>query len=229
MTDKYNIGIIVVATGNYVDMVDENKLIKSLLDNFLVNHNRTIYLFTDGRELPDTAKIAVDHQPWPYPTLHRFHFITDNRKIIEHTDYLYYIDADMLIVDKIEDDILGDLVTTIHPSRDKYIRKNRFPFETRPESTAYFDSKDYKNYFTGAFYGGKSDCFLKMCAKLKENVDIDHSHNLIAVWHDESHLNCYCFHNKPTKILNEAYAYRWDKHFIFDKKIIPINHFKYRR
>ena len=227
--EKYNIGILIVATGKYVHFVEQTKLIESIHSHFLTNHNRKIYLFTDGKELAGSMKLPTEHKPWPYPTLHRFHFITDNKEILEHNDYLYYIDADMLVVGAIEDDILGDLVVTKHPSLSRYIRKNQFPFETRKESTACFDYTNYKDYFTGSFWGGKTDCILKMSAKLRENIDIDHSHDLIAVWHDESHLNCYCYTNKPTKILNEAYAYRWDKKFPFEKKITPISHnFQYR-
>lgn len=128
---------------------------------------------------------------------------------------MYYCDADMLFVDHMDDEILGDLVGTIHPGfYNKY-----GSYEKNPLSLACIKPKEGKKYYAGGFNGGKSENFLTMCIKIKNNIDIDLSNNIIAVWHDESHLNHYFIDNPPTNELSPSYCYpeSWDIPF---KKIL---------
>ena len=50
-----------------------------------------------------------------FPTLNRYKTILSQRELLEQFDYLYYMDVDMLAVDTIGDEILGDLVAVQHP------------------------------------------------------------------------------------------------------------------
>lgn len=43
-----------------------------------------------------------------------------------------------------------------------------------------------------------------------QNIDIDFNNNIIAIWHDESHLNLY-FTQHPPKVLDSSYIYPEDK------------------
>ena len=45
-----------------------------------------------------------------------------------------------------------------------------------------------------------------MAKHISNNIDIDYSKDLIAVWHDESHMNRYFIDNTPTKILDPSYC-----------------------
>ena len=47
-----------------------------------------------------------------------------------------------------------------------------------------------------------------MSKNLSDNVDKDLENNIIAVWHDESHLNKYCYDNPPELVLDSRYQAR---------------------
>jgi hypothetical protein len=46
-------------------------------------------------------------------------------------------------------------------------------------------------YIGGRFYGAEVDKFITLCEKLDENINTDEKNEVIAEWHDESHLNNY--------------------------------------
>ena len=58
----------------------------------------------------------------------------------------------------------------------------------------------------GAFNGGRSKEFLQMCEQLSKNTHEDLENNVIALWHDESHLNKYII-NRRYKTLPCNYSY----------------------
>jgi histo-blood group ABO system transferase len=47
---------------------------------------------------------------------------------------------------------------------------------------------------------------------ITQNILKDLNHNIIAVWHDECHVNRYFIDNPPTCILSPSYCYpeNWD-------------------
>ena len=61
-------------------------------------------------------------------------------------------------------------------------------------------------YFAGGFNGSKDE-YLKMSKELSSNIDKDFNNGIIAVWHDESHINRYFASNPPTAILDPGYCY----------------------
>nr|WP_241879702.1 hypothetical protein [Psychrobacter sp. PraFG1]UNK06540.1 hypothetical protein MN210_06655 [Psychrobacter sp. PraFG1] len=58
-----------------------------------------------------------------------------------------------------------------------------------------------KYYFTGALNGGKSEAFLDLCHTLYNNTQSDLKQDIIALWHDESHLNKFALGREDIKIL----------------------------
>jgi histo-blood group ABO system transferase len=62
-----------------------------------------------------------------------------------------------------------------------------------------------------------------MANKISENIDIDYSRNIIAVWHDESHMNRYFIDNKPTLILSPSYCYGESMNIPFIKKLVALD------
>ena len=66
-----------------------------------------------------------------------------------------------------------------------------YTYERNPKSTAYIPYGEGKYYVMGALNGGISNIYLKMCEELSRNIQIDLKNNIIALWHDESHLNKY--------------------------------------
>lgn len=111
------------------------------------------------------------------------------------------------------------LVATQHTG---YYSRRGTP-ETNPASLACVNDAEEMEYFVGAFNGGKSSEYIKMAETLSNNIDIDYSKGIIAVWHDESHMNRYFIDNKPTKILNPSYCYGESMNIPFDKKLLALD------
>jgi hypothetical protein len=78
----------------------------------------------------------------------------------------------------------------------------------------------------GGFNGGRSFYYRELIKTLKENIDIDLQNGIIAIWHDESHLNRYMLDKSP-KILTPSYGYPDGSEFQFEKKIIILDKNKF--
>ena len=216
----FKIGLLVIATGKYDQFVPP--LFKSMKKHFLKNHDVTMFVFSD-KEMPKKEgliHIFQEHEGWPCATLKRYHVFNKNKEILSKMDYLYYCDADMLFVNDVGDEIIGELVATTHPRMAQGLQGT---FEENPTSTAYVPKEKRKNYYAGGFNGGSSESFLKMSEHIRNNVDLDSSNSIIAVWHDESHLNRYLVDHKPAIELTPSYCYpeSWD--LPFEKKILALD------
>jgi histo-blood group ABO system transferase len=217
---KYRIGMLVIATGKYNQFVPP--LFKSIKKHFLKNHDVTMFVFSD-KEMPKKdglIHIYQEHQGWPNATLLRYHVFYNNKNVLKGMDYLYYCDADMLFIDDVSDEILGELVGTIHPG---YYNTQRGTYETNEKSTAFVSKNENGNYYAGGFNGGTFVNFLKMSEIIKNNIDIDIKNNITAIWHDESHLNRYFIDNPPTVKLSPSYCYPEQWEIPFDKKLLALN------
>ena len=222
--------ILNIATNKYIQFVEQ--LLESVEENFLNGHEISACVFTNHEieEVSDNVKICqIDHEPWPIPTLKRYHYFLQQKEYLSQFDYIYYMDVDMRIEDKVGEEIFGDLVATQHPGfwwKDK----NQFSYERRPISSAYVPPGEGKMYYAGGFNGGKPEHFLKMAQEIVDNVNRDSDKGVTAVWHDESHMNRYLVSNPPTLELNPSYCYPeaarsnpggW--HVPFDAKIVALD------
>jgi rfaE bifunctional protein nucleotidyltransferase chain/domain len=208
--NKLKIGVIIIATGRYLELIQDPRfdIINSLNKHFFTEDIVNIYLFTDG-DPPDNVKhIYQEQMPWPYPTLLRFRSFYNSRDIYKDNDYMFYIDADSRIVSDVGKEIISDFTVVQHWSLRRYKNKKRFPFETNIQSTSAITDPNYSEYYSGAFFGAKTDKFISMSKNLSDNVDKDLENNIIAVWHDESHLNKYCYDNPPELVLDSRYQAR---------------------
>jgi histo-blood group ABO system transferase len=118
-------------------------------------------------------------------------------------DYLFACDADMLFVDYVGDEILHDRVGTLHPG----FTTRRGTYDKNPLSKAYVNEHEGTHYFAGGFYGGTQENFIALLEVLTNNIQYDLNHKIVALWHDESHLNRYFIDHEPTCILNTSYCY----------------------
>jgi histo-blood group ABO system transferase len=133
-----NVGLLVVATGKYIQFV--KPLIESAKKYFCVNANVTYFIFTEG-EVPqekNIIKIEQNRLGWPYDTLMRCAMYDKVASLFDQMDYLFACDADMRFVDFVGDEILADRVATIHPG---FVNK-RGTYETRCESCARVKSNE---------------------------------------------------------------------------------------
>ena len=181
--------ILTIATNKYIQFVE--RLLDNIEENFLNGHEIRCLLFTDHEvETSDNVRVCqIDHEPWPMPTLKRFnYFIKEKDWILEH-DYCYYLDVDMGTVDKVGDEVLSDLVATMHPYQSFYPKQDR-SYDRNSKSLAYVPvGEEPENYYAGGFNGGSTKRFLEMAEVLADRVTKDLENDVIALWHDESQMN----------------------------------------
>lgn len=219
------IGLLTIATNKYIRFVDP--LWESAKKHFLTNHDVTMFLFTDSVDYkPDSKQVIIpqQHLVWPGPTLFRYNVFDLNKDKLKEMDYLFYCDADMLFVNTVGDEVLGERVATNHPGFFQSARQT-FTYETNPRSLAFVPQNKGTYYFAGGFNGGTSKEYLKMAEKLSENISEDYSKGIVAVWHDESHMNKYFIDNPPTVILSPSYCYpeSWTLDAKIEKRLLALD------
>ena len=72
------IGLLIIATGKYDRFVPP--LHESVQKHFMLKHDVSVFVFTD-KTLPAKNGLVViqqDHEPWPNPTLKRYHVLVLN-------------------------------------------------------------------------------------------------------------------------------------------------------
>ncbi len=206
------IAINVVATNRYIyflnDLCDS---ISSFLDTENNEVNLIVYTNVD---IPESIyskhsnisikKRYIDHEPWPYPTLKRFHYFIMEKDFLISCDYSYYIDVDSIFIGKIKDQIFTKegTVGTIHPCLSGGIGTP----ERNPLSQAYIPLGSNNKYFCGGFFGGTGKSFVSMTESIKESIEKDMGNGIMAIWHDESHLNKFFYENPPELILETPFA-----------------------
>lgn len=204
------IGLNLIATNRYIYFVP--MILDSIEKFFFVDEEITIFIHTNM----DTSKIEsskenvkiianeISHEPWPFTTLKRFHYFLEAREYLEKCDFLFYIDVDSLFIGPLEIPMILEqgIFATLHPC----LYQGEGTPERNPLSTACIPSGVGNSYFCGGFFGGRSTEFLDLCDTLKNNIDTDLENEIIAVWHDESHLNKYLFENKPSVIFTPPFA-----------------------
>lgn len=62
-------------------------------------------------------------------------------------------------------------------------------WETNPKSVAHVPEVDRRVYVCGATWGGAAKPFRQLIGHLAGQTRLDRSNGVLAVWHDESHLN----------------------------------------
>ena len=159
-------------------------------EKFLNGHEIQGLLFTEHDvETSDNIKVSqIDHEPWPRPTLKRYNYFVKEKDYISQFDYCYYFDVDMGIVSEVGDEVLSDLVATMHPYQSFYPKEQR-TYDRNPKSLAYVPpGKEGELYYAGGFNGGSTKRFLEMAEVLADRVTKDLENDVIALWHDESQI-----------------------------------------
>ncbi len=220
-----NVGLLVIATNKYIQFVEP--LWESAKKHFMAGtgHDPHMFVFTDADAVPKgTLKVPHRHRPWPYPTLLRYHAFTDNESCLQDMDYVFYCDADMRFEGDVGEEILGDLVATIHPGFwDKQPEFFSQSYEKNPRSCAYMPPGMHgKHYYAGGFNGGRRERWLQMAREIRGWIDKDLENGIIAAWHDESHLNKYLTGNPPTVELDTSYCYQEELDMPFPRRLVAL-------
>ncbi|CAL8363404.1 globoside alpha-1,3-N-acetylgalactosaminyltransferase 1 isoform X2 [Gadus morhua] len=211
------IAVIVFAVGKYT------RFLKGFLESgekhFMVDFKLTYYIFTDHvDEVPkiDQAmgrKITILPVPsatrWQDVVLGRMKYATIaiDQQIRNQSDYIFMMDIDSLFHGRVGAESLSRMSAVLHRGYYKDETRKKFPYERRPQSQAYIPMDEGDYYYSAAVWGGYLEDMYKLVRYCYEQSEIDSKNNIEAVWQEESHLNKYLLHNKPTKVLSPEYLW----------------------
>ena len=177
----------------------------------------------------------VPHQEWPFPTLYKFKHLIAHSELL-NGDVVWHLDADMLFADQnvyrelIEASEEGKMVFVSHPGyfrmrglkrislylhapilllKDfKMFLKERGigTWENSRASRSFVESRKRVNYVCGGSWGGKRKSVLEFSHQTSEQIDADFDLNIVARFHDESHINWYKANHK-CKTLEPSFCY----------------------
>lgn len=206
-----SVAIIFIGTNKYLNFFP--KYYETCEELLFPGVKKQYYVFTDGGifgdEIPDhITAIKIPHKEWPSITLERFHTILLAEELIQEHDWLLFLDADMR-VDAIvnSEEVLNDEKDFIAVHHPCHYNTGTGDFERRPESEACITGNPLQ-YYQGCLWGGKMEAVIPMMKLLRDRVDKDYSNDIIAVWHDESHLNRFFIENQDrVHALPPDYAY----------------------
>lgn len=234
MSEKQTIGILYIATGPYIAFWEE--FYQSFEAHFLLDCERHYFIFTDADQVYGATSNqnihihAMQNLPWPLVTLFRFRTFLSIEDELKKMDYLVFSNANMkCVADITREEFLPreergeELFAAIHPgyAGGKAIFA---PYERSRKSKAYVPYNCGKKYVIGAMNGGKTVAFLEMCHALSTAVDEDLKKNVIASWHDESHLNCYVSANpNRVRLLSESYCYPCGMDVEYEERIVAVS------
>ena len=228
------VAISFIGTNKYLNFLP--KYYDNIEKYFLPKSEKTILVFTDGEldETPETLKVfSQEHLDWPYITLKRFEILNKAREIISDHDWFVFIDADALVVDRIdEDEFFTDkpLFGVHHPCHFLKMQphtQSPGAYEQNPKSEAYIDlSKGLPDvYWQGCLWGGQVPQVCAMIDELQARVDRDLKNDIVAVWHDESQINKYFYENQDqvhTFSSEFAYPEVFDQYCNFKPRIVHL-------
>jgi hypothetical protein len=222
------VAILYICTGKY-DIFWKG-FYQSCEKYFLKNVAKEYFVFTDAEKLFDEEnsksihKIYQQRLGWPHDTLKRFHLFSTIENKLGEFDYIFFFNANAEILRSISTNEFlptkeEKLVAVLHPGYYN-LKPSKFTYESKQKnSTAYITKNGGKYYFAGGINGGIAKDYLELIKTLKTNIDLDLQKNIIAVWHDESHLNHYLL-NREIKILSPSYVYPEEWNLPFDPVVL---------
>jgi len=171
---------------------------------------------------------------WPEAPLRKFDLIRRHESILKD-DVLVHLDADMLIKSPAGSELSpseweSGVALVRHPGyrradQGAFARVNSLgvkmglrdvgrqikygangSWETRKESMAFVRRSKRDDYVCGATWMGNRDELLELCDVLARRTEHDWRRGVVAVWHDESHLNWWAA-ERDCSILDSDYCY----------------------
>ena len=212
-----NIKIFTLSTNNYKNF--NETFLNSFNNLFLPESKKEFIIFTDETDNKifnnfNVRPFHINHESWPMITLKRYDSISRILNLVGDEDLCLFADIDLEIVNTINYFPVKKYFGVHHPGN--FLVNNLSSLEDNKNSTAFVDKntlpKEY-NYIQGCLWGGIGKNFINMVLNLKENTEKDFANNIVAKWHDESHLNRFCISNfKDFNIFSSSYAYpeKWD-------------------
>lgn len=235
-------GIFLVATGKYKQYLAQ--IINGIKTNFLPNEKKILFISLDDEKYIEqfndllTPNIycvtnLIDQLGFPGDTLYRFEYFLKfcDKKLnvcgintIYDCDYLMFMNLNMQINECINTLSLGksSLFFTKHPG-NKFSNMRENSREPNKKSTAYLNS--FCEYVCGGFNGGKTLEYIEMAKTLAKNIKKDDIENIVAIWHDETHINWFYSKNidKCIKVFSYYYCSPLTKPYVESPYMSPVS------
>lgn len=232
---KTKVGILYICTGRYA--VFWERFYRSA-EKFLLTEpdiEKHYFIFTDADVLENESNIHKyfkKPQGFPSDSIKRFRMFLAIKEDLKKMDFVFFLNANMNFVQYVGKEILpftspSGLMGVLHPGY-AHSPKEELPYERNPNSTAfipYIEGHTYR-YFMGGFNGGKTEQFLAMCEVCDSNIREDTEKNIVACFHDESHINAY-FLKREILILSPEYGFPEDLDTPYAQKVIILNKAKH--
>lgn len=213
------IAILYICTGDYIVFWDE--FYESFEQFFLPDFEKEYFVFTDAVSLKgqETGRVHLQHmewQPWPIPTLMKFHTFLTMEEKLRQFDYIYQPNSNSRCrrVITAEEFLPGKdkgekLFFTTHPAK-WFIKGYKYPYYRNPQSLAYVPYNRETIGVFGAMNGGEANAFVDFMKEMADRTAIDLKKCIIPINHDESYINNYLvrhINDESIRFLPSDYAY----------------------
>ena len=221
------VAILYICTGNYTVFWKDFYL--SYEKNFLPNCKKDYFVFTDADSVYGEMqnerihRIYQENLGWPDNTLKRYHIFNSQKEILSTFDYCFFMNANCICKGMVKEEeflpIKQRLLVVQHPG---FWKKSplQYTYDRNPRSTAYIEEGQGVYYVCGGVNGGQTEAFLELAETIQKNVDEDKQRGIVALWHDESHINRYILNRNDFRILSPSYCYPEGWKIPFEKKIM---------
>lgn len=190
------IAILYICTGMYHIFFKD--FYESCEKYFIPDAEKTYFVFSNHQELSEYDRVRFVHKEcegFPNDSLFRFRTFLTVESELEAFDYVFFFNSNMQFVAPVDKSVLpkenDGYLCCLDADYDKiYPHPCFYPYERRKQSLAYVPRglKQYR-YYHGGVNGGRTKEYLGMCRTLKENIEKDYQNGIIALYHDESHIN----------------------------------------
>lgn len=230
------IAILYICTGKY------NQFFSSFYEScekyFLTAYRKHYFVWTDDEHIADGhMNVSIIHKEcagFPADSLFRFELFLQIENDLKQYEYIYFIQANAQFLQLVGEEILPDdsgLSMGIWGGKMLMKPTCFYPYERNKKSLAYVApyGKNYK-YYMGGINGGRSKEYLEMARTLAANIRDDYNRGIVAVVHDQSHINAY-MRTHACKIIPPEYCWpeEWDANFepkmIFRDKVKVDSYF----
>lgn len=208
------IAILYICTGRY------NQFFKGFYESceryFLADiAEKEYFVWTDDMKVSNADNVNLIYHEckgFPADSLFRFEMFLERKDKLKAFDYIYFFNSNAVFKASVGRELLPDasskLVGAAWPVRRRLLNRPFFyPYEHNKRSCAYIPPREpaYR-YYMGGLNGGAASEYLKMIETLADHIRKDYDRGIIAIVHDESHINWY-FHYHPCKILSDEYCW----------------------
>lgn len=221
------IAILYICTGKYNQFFEG--FYQSSENYFLAGKaDKHYFVWTDDDSLgKGKSNVYIYHKEcagFPADSLFRFEYFLQAEKELESFDYIYFFNANTEFLTPVNEELLPDktgLAMGVWGGVEAKRHPMFYSYERNRKSLAYIPpfGKNYR-LFMGGLNGGRTKEYLEMCRILAKNIREDYSRRIVAIAHDQSHINAY-LRSHPCKVIEPEYCWpeEW-KADNFEPKII---------